>query len=67
MLYEKVKGAEGWIVFVIKDDLVIQIHSNGLVTKGRDDREKGQELMSLLVEEAKDNALHSQYRDGIRF
>ena len=67
MLKRKIECGNGWLVFIVSDNHVIQVHSNGMITSGNDDRAENDELITQLVEDAANNQLHSQDRGGVRW
>ena len=69
MMYTKHECENGWIVFVVYRDQVLEIHSTGLVMPGNDDRCQGGFLIRQLEDDAESNFLHSQQpgRCGVRW
>lgn len=64
MVKRKIECVNGWIVFIVNNHEVIQVHSTGAVTSGYDDRGPEADLLFNLEHDAYENKLHSQAPGG---
>lgn len=60
MMFRKVECKYGWIVFIVKNHRVVEVHSNGLVHLNRNFHVSNMDLLRLLEHTAIGNGLKSQ-------
>ena len=69
MIVKKIENQNGWIVFIVNGNEVVQVHSNGQLHRGSDNRGPEADLLKAICNSAMNNNLHSQtpIRGGVRW
>lgn len=69
MLHKRFSCENGWVVVVVQEGKVLQVHSTGYMSKGNDDRASNWELMNIIRRDMSKNQLHSQQtgHGGVRW
>ena len=60
MMFRKIQCENGWIVFIVKDHNIVEVHSNGFVRIAKNFIVSDSDLLRLLEHNALDNQLQSQ-------